>query len=111
MNVIKVTLPFPVSLNQMYVPSVNKKTGKAYTRVSDAAKAYKLHAQQELMIQTIGTQPLQGEELEVWLNYYYNRNKPDSDNILKILFDAMEKFVYEDDKQIKAHHVDMFGGG
>ena len=37
---------------------------------------------------------------EIAENYYYHTNKPDCDNLAKLVLDAMNGLVYEDDKQI-----------
>jgi Holliday junction resolvase RusA-like endonuclease len=33
-------------------------------------------------------------------NYYYHTHKPDCDNLAKLVLDAMNGLVYEDDKQV-----------
>lgn len=42
--------------------------------------------------------------VRMWL-YMGNRRKADIDNFNKLVFDALEKIVYEDDKQILELHI------
>ena len=45
---------------------------------------------------------------EIAENYYYHTNKPDCDNLAKLVLDAMNGLVYEDDKQIFGLKVTKF---
>ena len=42
---------------------------------------------------------------EIESNGYYHTNKPDCDNLAKLVLDAMNGIIYEDDKQIYSLHI------
>jgi len=106
---IKITLPYPPSVNHYYVR--NRFGGVA---VGNEGRRYRT-AVQLIAINRGVTMPMAGD-LEMNIRMYPpDRIRRDTDNILKCLFDAMEKAgFYENDYCIRKHTVermDVFKGG
>lgn len=97
---MRLALPFPPSINSIYIP-----IGRGRQILSKKAVEY--HALFEKLLNAQGHPGTCSGFLEakVWICPPDRRSR-DCDNILKILFDAMQKCgVYENDSQIK--HVDL----
>jgi len=93
-NSFKVSLPYPLSLNQTYCPAGNT------IRLTKKARAYKKLVRQHLQVLTVGRKPLEFECLDIFIKLFPKREQ-DMDNSFKLLFDAMQGFIYLNDKQIK----------
>lgn len=88
-------LPYPPSLNSLYVPYRG--------RMIVSKKAREYHRDFEKVLNELGHPGLTKEYLEadVWV-CPPDRRERDVDNVLKCLFDALQKAgVYENDAQIK----------
>lgn len=91
-------LPFPVSINAMYVPY----DGGIY--LSAVVKSY--YAEVQDIIEREDIETLTGRlKAEIWV-YEPNKIRRDINNITKTLFDALEKAkVYENDHQIDETYI------
>lgn len=89
----------PTSVNKMYAP--NRFGG---VRLSDAAKIWKEYAALMCSQQWEGP-PLMGK---LCVTYRFFGTRMDWDNGCKILGDAMNKIVYNDDAQIIQAHVYVY---
>lgn len=98
---MEMALPFPPSVNALYIP--------CRSRIILSKKAREFHA---LFAQVLHQQGHPGMatgflEVEVWA-CPPNRRARDVDNLLKALFDALQKTeVFENDSQIKSVHAVM----
>lgn len=96
-NGITVTLPWPPSLNKMY------KHSRFGVRLSAAATSYK--AEVHSILRSKGhTQPT-AEPCTLTIHQYRPRNAGDVDNYTKVLADALQGHLYENDKQIAELHI------
>lgn len=93
---MRITLPYPVSANR-YWRNVNGRMVR-----SAEATAYK----QEVgwLCAALGIQPLTGNVC-VSLDFYRPAKRGDLDNLLKVVFDSLNGWAYEDDKQIVEIHA------
>lgn len=98
---LKLALPFPPSINAIYAPT--RKGIMLTKRARDYHDLFKKTLEKQVEIETC-----RGFlEAKIWV-CPPDRRKRDCDNILKILFDAMQKCeVYENDSQIKKVEVIM----
>lgn len=89
-----IVLPLPPSANRNWRPG----SYRMYTPAE--VKNYKVGVW--LRCQHAGLHPYDGK-VAVYLHIY--RNVGDSDNYLKVLFDALQGHMYHNDRQIVEHHV------
>lgn len=103
-NTITLSLPMPPSSNRYWrtVAYIDKRTKKlaAATFVSDEAKKYK----QQVRILANLPRLIFGE-ISVSVKVFRPRRSGDLDNRLKVLCDAMQGVVYENDSQIVELHA------
>lgn len=95
---IKVTLPYPPSVNR-YLRFSPK--GFAYTTAE--AKSYKQGA--KLRALTQGLRPIVDKEVVLSIAVYRPRRIGDIDNVLKVLLDSLNGVAYTDDSQIVELHI------
>lgn len=98
-------------------PRMNTITGKTYTPTK--TKLYEFNLRQWFLINYPNFRPIEGrvkvsiiayfeipkstskiKEAEMLINNISPTKKPDIDNIVKIVLDAMNKFAYKDDTQV-----------
>lgn len=98
---LEMALPYPPSLNSLYVPYRG--------RMIISKKAREYHAEFQRLLEEQGHPGtcLGFLEADVWVCPPDRRGR-DVDNVLKCLFDAMQRAgVYQNDYQIKLAHVVM----
>lgn len=98
---VALTLPYPVSVNAAYVP-----IGRGKLVLSAEAKQYKRDAGWEAVIafRAKHDEPLTGElGLSVYL--FRPRDSGDIDNPLKLMHDALNGILWNDDAQIVEEHL------
>lgn len=102
-----IRLPWPPSVNSLYKRSRN---GRVY--MSEKGKAFKEEVAVMLYNQGFrhGDPPLDKGPIGVDVRLCRPRNNADTDNVLKVLLDACEGWLYTDDKQIVELHVYTFDG-
>lgn len=88
---LKFTLPYP--------PSVNHYLAHSGHRVFRTTKANDYREIVGWILHDMEIDPLEGE-LTIELNVYRPRKSGDLDNILKVILDSLQGYVYENDKQI-----------
>lgn len=95
MSIERIRLPLPPSANRYWRQGHN---GRVY--VSQEAQDYK----QLVGLTLAGRDVLDGE---IWLDVkiYRKAKRGDIDNYLKVLFDAMQGCVYQNDKQVMSISV------
>lgn len=91
---VKVTLPYPPSVNR-YLRFSPK--GWAYT--TPEAKRYKQGA--KLRALTQGLRPIPEREVVLSIAVYRPQKRGDIDNVLKVLLDSLIGVAYVDDSQIE----------
>lgn len=101
MESVKVTLPYPPSVNRYlrFAPG-----GYAYT--TREAKAYKQGA--KLRALTQGMRPIQEGEVALLITVFRPRKTGDLDNHLKVLLDSLNGIAYADDKQVGEIFISRF---
>lgn len=97
-QVIDLTLPFPPSVNHMYM-----RTRQRVIK-TDKARAYTEHVILLARLANV-TAFAHAVALEVWIYLYPPRAVGDVDNYNKSLLDSLQSVAYVDDNQIKALHV------
>lgn len=94
---IKLTLPLPPTVNHMYIT-----TPSGARVLTEEAKAWVVEAGFEALRQRKkqGWEKVEkGVQLYADLYFFFpNRRRRDSHNSMKILLDALEKILYEDDQ-------------
>ena len=90
---MQLTLPYPVSANRKFY-------GRQH--LTTEARDYLTHAGWVARSQVDA--PLSGK-VAITVRIYRPRKRGDIDNGLKLMFDALNGIVYEDDKQIVELHV------
>jgi crossover junction endodeoxyribonuclease RusA len=101
MEVVKVTLPYPPSVNR-YLRFSQK--GWAYT--TKEAKQYKQGA--KLRALTQGMRPILDGEVSLLITVFRPRKTGDLDNHLKVLLDSLNGVAYADDKQVAEIFISRF---
>ena len=96
----KYTLPLPPPLNHIYRASYSHKTKRVIFYKTTEAKKWTKEAQKKIKQR----KNLLKCPLEMFATFYLKRDR-DIDSGLKLLFDAFEKRVYANDKQLKAIHI------
>ena len=90
---IQLTLPYPPSVNSMY------RAYRGRVVLSERGRAYKEEVA-GLCAAAGLTEPLTGNvEMELWV--YRPRMIGDLDNICKAILDAVEGWIYQNDKQVR----------
>lgn len=97
---MKLTLPFPPSLNNMYPTS---RSGVRYT--SERGKKFKNDVAEQMLKER--PTMLDGE-IAVKLSLYRPRKTGDIDNFCKPVLDSLKGYCFNDDKQIVELHVRRF---
>jgi crossover junction endodeoxyribonuclease RusA len=97
---IKITLPFPPSLNMMFPTN---RQGRRF--LSDRGKKFKEDAQTTCRISRV---PLLTGELIVNLKLFRPKRSGDIDNYAKGIFDAIKGICFIDDRQIVELHILRF---
>lgn len=92
---VTLTLPVPPSANDYW-----RYTGRVYT--SEAAKAYKQAIEYE-----VNCDKLEGE-VAISVSVFRGAKRGDLDNFLKIMLDALQSKVYENDSHIVEIHAYRF---
>lgn len=95
-NIIQ--LQTPVLLNKLYIPIVNKRTGRPSIVKSKEAKEYTKYVHMECLRQKI--KPLKGKlsfSMDILIK---DRKDFDIDAVQKLLFDSLEGIVYKNDRDI-----------
>lgn len=96
---MKLTLPYPVSVNRYWLTTVNRKTGRAMMFPSKEGKVYKEQVRLKVLIAGI-RKPIAGPvEFRARL-VPENRVCMDLDNALKVVIDALKNVVFGDDSLI-----------
>lgn len=90
-----ITLPLPPSANRYWRQG---RDGRVY--VSQEAQDYK-----QLVRLTLVRRDLIAGDVMLEVKIYRKAKRGDIDNFLKVLFDAMQGVVYENDKQVKCISV------
>lgn len=93
------SLPLPPSINRTYKTT---RTGGFY--MANKSKLYKESTVPSELL-ALKIKPLEGP-VEVWLTFFFPTKAGDADGRTKILFDAMQRYAYENDKQIARYHVE-----
>ena len=91
---IRLTLPVPPSLNRLWA-------GRRYK--TNKAKNYTEDVQKVCLVSGI-TEPT-SQPVRITMYWYPQANRGDVDNLQKLLFDSLQGFAYENDKQIQEFHV------
>jgi Holliday junction resolvase RusA-like endonuclease len=94
---IKLTLDLPPSMNRAWKHHGN------ITYLTKVAREYKEYAHYA----TMGVEKIEGL-VAIDLDVYRPRKRSDADNRHKLLFDAMQGTVYDNDEQICDFHVRRF---
>jgi Holliday junction resolvase RusA-like endonuclease len=107
---LKLVLPLPVSLNQLYINkySYNPKTKRSEptgARILSKAgmmskKLIQKAANKQITKQTWDYEWTKNNFLYMDATIYFNRTNRDDNNIYKLLCDALEKIVYDNDSRI-----------
>jgi len=96
MREIKLTLPYPPTLNNMFIT-------KGRIRVlSPKARAYKAEVVKRAQIARI--EPIEGN-VRVTMGIYRPRKIGDIDNLSKAIFDSLKGSAWHDDKQVVELHL------
>lgn len=90
---MKFTLPFPPSVNN-YLRTTRQ--GRVY--LTEEAKAYKQGAMMRALTQ--GVRPFLEGDVSISLAFFRPRRTGDIDNGLKVLFDALNRVAWKDDRQV-----------
>lgn len=96
-----VILGEPASKANRRRPGINPQTGKAIIRKSKKASEYKRTARLQLAF--IRAKPLLKGRVKATVVVYYRTERSDLD--VEVLFDAMEGFVYSNDRQVREKHL------
>jgi Holliday junction resolvase RusA-like endonuclease len=88
---IFLTLPYPPSVNHMYV-----RTRGGWLGLSPDAALYRATVRSLLS----GSQPIMEGPVSLRVDVYRRRRHGDLDNTLKALLDALNGLVYRDDSQV-----------
>ena len=92
-------LEVPVLLNQLYMPVVNKLTGKARLVKSKEAKKYTEYVHMECLRQKV--KKINSKTISFKMDILIkDRREYDIDAVQKLLFDSLEGVAYENDKHI-----------
>lgn len=97
---MKITLPYPPSLNRLYRAVGNR------VLISKDGRNYKNEVQKQVLFQK--TSKLTGE-IAIEIKVYRPQKRGDLDNTLKALIDSLQGICYENDSQIieiKAYRFD-----
>lgn len=97
---MKITLPFPPSVNNAFPTS---RSGKRFP--SPRYKAFKENAAIWLLTQR--KRVLQGD-LKVEMKLFRPQKRGDIDNYSKCIFDVLKGVCFEDDSQIAELHISRF---
>ena len=95
---IKITLPMPPSVNQIWRPGI--KYGKPHIYLSDAARNY---GHLVKIVSRWCNPYICNVALEVYV--YRPKNIGDIDNYLKVMLDNLQGGLYVNDKQITELHI------
>ena len=96
---MKLTLPFPPSINKMY------KVARKRLILSDEGRLYKRTV--AAICKKLKVRPMKGH-LKIYVDAYRPRKRGDLDNLFKCLFDSMNRLCYADDSQIVEIHARRF---
>lgn len=96
---VKLTLPYPPSLNRMY-----RMVGGRFL-ISKVGRSYKEEVEKFCMVQRFT--PLDGE-ISVTVRAYRPERRGDLDNTFKVLLDSIKGACYHDDSQIVELHAKRF---
>lgn len=91
-----ITLDMPPSSNRYW------RIGNGRIYRSDEASRYKAYV--ELLCNTAGLQPLEGD-VSITLCFYRQAKRGDLDNRVKILLDSLQGHIYHNDSQIAEIHA------
>ncbi len=94
---MKITLPYPPSLNRMY------RSVKGRVLLSKDGRQYKSNIEQICTVKRI--KPFSGE-VSVKVDLFRPEKRGDLDNSLKALLDSIQGFAYHNDAQIV--HINAF---
>ena len=95
-----ITLPLPISANVYWRHTTVR--GKPMIYVSQEAQTYRELVGWRCLEANIG--PFHGS-LKMTIQAYICDVRRDTDNVVKVLFDAMQGHAYDDDNQIVEYHV------
>ena len=96
MRTINMTVPYPPTLNNMFI------SRGRFRVLSPKARAYKAEVQKLAQIARI--KPIEGD-LCVDMYIYRPRKVGDIDNLSKSLFDSLKGLAWHDDKQVVELHI------
>lgn len=99
---IRLSLPVPPSGNHRN--AISTRGGRVRVFPTAETQAFRKHV--ALAVKVAGIR-LSNEPVAVELDIFPNREGRDMDNIEKTLWDALEGFVYDDDKRIRRKVVEM----
>ena len=88
---ITLTLPLP--------PSANRNWKASGSRVYKSVEASQYQHDVRWECRAAGIDPLQGK-VAVIIDAYFTHTRSDLDNVTKVLFDALNGFVWQDDRQV-----------
>jgi Holliday junction resolvase RusA-like endonuclease len=107
---LKLVLPLPLSLNQLYINkySYNPKTKKSEptgARILSKAgmmskKLIQKAAKKQMLKQDWDYEKTKETYIYMDTTIYFNRTNRDDNNIYKLLCDALEKIVYDNDSRV-----------
>lgn len=95
---VNLVLPMPPSANDYWRIGLTGK-GRPFPYLTGNAKKYKVTVAEIAEIET----PIYGE-VSVTLNVFFERRGCDLDNRNKVLLDALQKVVYNNDRQVAELH-------
>jgi len=99
MKMIELTLPYPPTLNNMFI------TRGRFRVLSPKARAYKEEVIKLAQIARI--KPIDGN-VSVAMDIYRPRKVGDIDNLTKCAFDSLKGLAWHDDKQVVELHLFRF---
>lgn len=91
-----ITLDFPPSSNRYW----RMGNGRIYRSAEAVAYIYLVG----LLCNTAGVEPLEGD-VALTLCFYRPSKRMDTDNMLKVLLDALQGYIYHNDSQIAEIHA------
>lgn len=100
---VSVVLDYPPTVNNLYLTIISK--GRPIRVPSTESKKFKAGVERHCRANEI--KPLKGPLL-VEIKAFRPRRVGDLDNVLKVTFDALKGFAFEDDKQIERIEAERF---
>ena len=97
-NIVRLTLPEPPSANRYW------RSYRGRLVISPAAIAYKGEVATRCIIAKVKPLPLSAN-VRLTVRWFRSKRMGDLDNRLKIIFDALNGYVYHDDAQIVEIHA------